>query len=137
MVTKKQIEFVNSDEIKGPTSQAQMQLMNKIVQVAMNFSNDSLQTSLCLQAGPEKIAVACVFLAGQFANTQPTQEKSWLEVLGFPDVELLITICLQIIDLVVERKGVDDAMFMKIRTCLDKLKEKSMDEPQAKKHRID
>jgi hypothetical protein len=105
----------------------------------MNFANDSFQTSLCLQAGPDKIAIACMFLAFQFAATQPTQDKSWLEVLGYPDVELLITICLQIIELIAERKGADEAIVSRIKDALEKMKDEVVvaveEEPAAKKSR--
>ena len=141
LVTTKQIEFIDAEETKGmPPSQAQMQLSNKVVQIAMNLANDSLQTSLCLQAGPDKIATACLFLAFQFAATQPTQDKSWLEILGYPDVELLMTISIQIIDLIAERKGIDEAILSKVRSLLDKMKDEEVvipleGEPAAKKFR--
>ncbi|GKY95366.1 hypothetical protein MPSEU_000498400 [Mayamaea pseudoterrestris] len=136
-ITKKQVEFVNPEETRGvSTSQAQVQLTNKVVQIAMNFANDSFQTSLCLQAAPDQIAIACMYLAFEFAGTRPTQMKTWLEVLGYPEVEQLISICCQIMDLISERKGSDEAMFSKIKATLEKMKDEvviSADEPAAKK----
>jgi hypothetical protein len=157
-VQKKQIEMAvvssppDTTSSSLSTTQTQTLLMNKIVQIAMNFANDSLQTSLCLQASPDKIAVACVFLACQFAQAQPAQDKTWIEVLSINDVEMLVTVCLQILDLVMDRRGVDEAVLVKVRASLDKLKkeratvgidarpvgkEESAGEPTSKKPRID
>ena len=64
-------------------------MMNELVQYSMNFANDSMHTSLCLQFPASTIATACVYLGAQFAKVRPTGGKSWLEVLGYPDVESL------------------------------------------------
>ena len=64
-------------------------MMNELVQYAMNFANDSMHTSLCLQFPASTIATACVYLGAQFAKVRPTGGKLWVEVLGYPDVESL------------------------------------------------
>lgn len=93
-----------------------------MVQFAMNFANDSMQTSLCLQFPPKEIAVATVFLAGNFAKVKPVNNKEWVEVLGYPDVESLSSICLQIVELIVDRKGVDQETFQKVKDEIMRLK---------------
>ena len=97
-------------------------MQNEMVQYAMNFANDSMQTTLCLQFPPQQIATACVYLAGNFVKVKPAGKKDWIEVLGQPDVEGLASICLQIIELIVERRGGEENVFRKIRSDLDKLK---------------
>jgi cyclin T len=98
----------------------------------MNFANDSLQTTLCLQFEPQEIATATVYLAGQFAKIRPVNKSAdWLEVLyghdsstsSSPDIETLTSICLQIIELIADRKGSDEAAFTKIRRDLETLKQ--------------
>jgi len=67
LVNKRQIEFMQpptseSSSANLSTSQLLSQMMNKMVQAAMNFANDSMQTSLCLQFGPQKNCHGlCVF----------------------------------------------------------------------------
>jgi len=158
LVHKRQIEYVNPEDRAGTggggvgagggastSSSAHMygQMLNRMVQYSMNFANDSMQTSLCLQFEPEVIATACVYLAGQFAKVRPTGGASWLEILGHPDVESFACIALQIIELVSDRKGTDEAMFTKIRTDIELLKSKgdggggggSAQPPDAKRQR--
>jgi cyclin T len=122
----------------------------------MNFANDSLQTTLCLQFEPQEIATATVYLAGQFAKIRPVNKSAdWLEVLyghdssaSSPDVETLTSICLQIIELIAERKGTDEAAFTKIRRDLETLKQEKQrsanapvgphhppDQPESKRQR--
>jgi len=88
----------------------------------MNFANDSMHTSLCLQFDPQEIATATVFLAAQFAKVRPVQNADWLDLLDQPDVECLVSICMQIVELIAERKGSDEATFAKVRRDLETLK---------------
>ena len=92
--------------------------MNEVVQYAMNFANDSLQTSLCIQFPAEDIAKACVFLGGQFAKT----DADWVVVLEVEDVESFASICVQLLELVSERKGNDEAAFRAMRAELERLR---------------
>jgi len=131
LVHKRQVEFIDSkDANSGSTSNVYNLMLNRMVQYSMNFANDSMQTSLCLQFEPQKIATACVYLAGQFARVRPTVPSgSWLEVLGYRDVESLASISLQIIELVAERKATDQKLFDKIRADLEELKEEKASPP--------
>ncbi|KAL7569130.1 hypothetical protein ACA910_016962 [Epithemia clementina (nom. ined.)] len=124
LVHTRKIEYMDS-------SQPSSKLMNEMVQFAMNFANDSMQTSLCLQFPPRDIAVATVFLAGNFAKVVPTGKKEWVEVLGSPDVESLSSICLQIVELIVDRKGVDQEVFQRVKDEIGRLKEHSTEEAPA------
>lgn len=88
----------------------------------MNFANDSMHTSLCLQFNPQQIATATVYLAFQLAKVRPVNDSTdWLDLLDQPDVEALASICLQIIELILEKKGSDEAMFTKLRKDLELL----------------
>lgn len=87
----------------------------------MNFANDSMHTSLCLQVDPQQVATACVYLALQFAEVQPVNNTDYLEILGQPDVEILASISYQIIELIAERKGAEQSILTKIRTHMDSL----------------
>jgi cyclin T len=87
----------------------------------MNFANDSMHTSLCLQFDPQHVATACVFLAAQFANIQPNSGVDWLDALGQPDIEMLASIAYQILELIAERKGAEESIFAKIRKDLQTL----------------
>ena len=116
LVKKRELEFIQPDPTGTPEK-----MMNEMVQYAMNFANDSMHTSLCLQFDPQLIATACVYLAAQFAKVRPAQ-KEWLELLGQPNVDSLSSVCLQVIELIAERKGADPAVYKKIRHNLDTLR---------------
>lgn len=138
LVNKRQLEYIDSSESTGSTaSQRMSKMMNELVQYAMNFANDSMQTSLCLQFEPQKIATATVYLAGKFAKVRPTENRDWLEVLGNPEVESLASIAVQIIELIVERKGSDTDAFKKIRAELEQLRNEENGEREAKKPRLE
>jgi cyclin T len=66
----------------------------------MNFANDSMHTSLCLQFDPQHVATACVYLAAQFTKVRPNNGIDWLDALGQPDVETLASIAYQIVELI-------------------------------------
>jgi hypothetical protein len=87
----------------------------------MNFANDSMHTSLCLQFEPQHIATACVYLAAQFAEVQPVNGMDYVDILGKPNVEVLASISYQIIELIAERKGAETTMLVKIRTEIETL----------------
>jgi|UPI0005819D5E transcription initiation factor TFIIIB Brf1 subunit/transcription initiation factor TFIIB len=131
MIHKRQLEYINptdgvgkiDGDNKAPSvSQVMDKMMKSMAQYAMNFANDSMQTSLCLQFEPQKIATATVYLAGQFSKVRPIDGKDWLEVLNYPDVETLASISLQIVELVTERKGTDEASFARIRAEVETLR---------------
>lgn len=94
-------------------------MMNELVQYSMSTANDSYQTSLCLQFSPEEIATACVYLACQFAGVEPIEGLDWRTALGDPDIDALFSICVQILDLISEKKASDTEAVKKIRTTLE------------------
>ncbi|KAM9977655.1 hypothetical protein ACTFIR_011525 [Dictyostelium discoideum] len=71
-----------------------------LCQVAWNFVNDSLRTSLCLHYPPDLISYASIYLATRFLNYQLMTEnkKEWWEMLGIK-FEVLEDISKQILDL--------------------------------------
>lgn len=81
--------------------------LQKMVQMAWTFVNDSLCTTLCLQWEPEVIAVALMFLAGKLSkfevldwNGRNTKHSAWWDMF-VEDItmELLEDICHQVLDL--------------------------------------
>lgn len=81
--------------------------LQKMVQMAWTFVNDSLCTTLCLQWEPEVIAVALMFLAGKLNkfevtdwNGRASKHNAWWDMF-VEDVtmELLEDICHQVLDL--------------------------------------
>mmetsp|Transcript_21288 Transcript_21288/g.44735 ORF Transcript_21288/g.44735 Transcript_21288/m.44735 type:complete len:352 (-) Transcript_21288:78-1133(-) len=98
------------------------QMVQELAQNAMNFANDSMHTSLCLQFTAKEIAMACVYLSGKYAGIRPTGGKSWLDLLEGINVEDLVSISLQILELVQPRKGMDsESAFKAIRKDLDEM----------------
>lgn len=105
-------------------------MMQELVQYSMSTANDSYQTSLCLQFGPRQIATSCVYLACMFSGVEP-QNGDWkTTLLGSPqdgevmdhEVEALVSICIQVMDLIAEKKASDSQSVRKIRTALEALK---------------
>jgi Cyclin, N-terminal domain len=139
------------------SSQLASKMLNELVQYAMNFANDSMQTSLCLQFEPQTIAMATVFLAANFCKIRPAAGKGdWLAILAPPltsssssggasspppppqpamlsslEVQALASIVLQIIELVLDRKGTDPVMFAQIKRELDALQLMTTDAANA------
>lgn len=81
--------------------------LQKMVQMAWTFVNDSLCTTLCLQWEPEVIAVALMYLAGKLSkfevtdwNGRTTRHTRWWDMF-IEDVtlDLLEDICHQVLDL--------------------------------------
>ncbi|CAH0720269.1 unnamed protein product, partial [Brenthis ino] len=81
--------------------------LQKMVQMAWTFVNDSLCTTLCLQWEPEVIAVALMFLAGKLSkfevvdwNGRNSKHTAWWDMF-VEDIttELLEDICHQVLDL--------------------------------------
>lgn len=106
------------------TKDVMAKMMNELVQYSMSLANDSYQTSLCLQFSPEEIATACVYLACQFAGVEPVVvtangSADWKTTLGDPDVDVMFSICLQILDLISDKKASDMENVKKIRAALE------------------
>lgn len=87
LIKDRQVEYINAPPATTKSSQAMQKMMNELVQYSMNFSNDSMHTCLCLQFDAATIATACIYLGAQFAKIRPTGGKSWVTVLGNPNVE--------------------------------------------------
>eukprot|EP01119_Soliformovum_irregulare_P004460 TRINITY_DN15472_c0_g1_i1.p1 TRINITY_DN15472_c0_g1~~TRINITY_DN15472_c0_g1_i1.p1 ORF type:complete len:261 (-),score=49.93 TRINITY_DN15472_c0_g1_i1:255-989(-) len=62
----------------------------ELAQVAWNFVNDSLRTTLCLQYRPDRIAVAAIFLASKFLKCQLSsgEDKEWWETYNMSKEEI-------------------------------------------------
>ncbi|CAD0201986.1 unnamed protein product [Chrysodeixis includens] len=81
--------------------------LQKMVQMAWTFVNDSLCTTLCLQWEPEVIAVALMFLAGKLSKFEvldwngriPKHTAWWDMFVEDITMELLEDICHQVLDL--------------------------------------
>jgi len=136
----RQIEYI-TPPANAPPSQIMEKMTNNLVQYAMNFTNDSMHTSLCLQFPAKTIAAACVYLAGQFAKVRPVGGKEWLGVLDCHDVEAIASICLQIMEMVEEKKGSHSEAFKGIRVELEKIRQENtggdaIPERDAKRPRV-
>lgn len=81
--------------------------LQKMVQMAWTFINDSLCTTLCLQWEPEVVAIALIYLAGKLSKFEVTdwvgrtsRHSRWWEVyVEDISLELLEDICHQVLDL--------------------------------------
>ena len=70
------------------TASMQSKMTNELVQYAMNFANDSMHTSLCLQFPAKSIAQACVYMSAQYCRMRTTGQ-SWLDLLDSIDMDSL------------------------------------------------
>ncbi|GAB0089161.1 cyclin-K [Sergentomyia squamirostris] len=81
--------------------------LQKMVQMAWNFVNDSLSTTVCLQWEPEIIAVALIHLASKLSKftvtdwtgKQPSHLRWWDMFVADVTMEILEDICHQVLDL--------------------------------------
>lgn len=81
--------------------------LQKMVQMAWNFVNDSLSTTVCLQWEPEIIAVALIHLASKLSKfsvtkwegQQPKHLRWWDMFVEDVTMEILEDICHQVLDL--------------------------------------
>ena len=137
LVQSKKITYKNNAPV-GISSQQQQQqhMMNEMVQLAMNFANDSMHTCLCLQFDPKKIAMTCVYLAAQFGHFVPANESDeWCGGSLLPmDASSLASIALQLVELIAERKGSDPAVLNRVK---EQLEGWTVVEPKAKRPRVE
>lgn len=122
----KKLEYSKTPSGKGKDGQLlsknaqNAQLAQELAQNAMNFANDSMHTSLCLQFTAPEIALTCVYLSGKYSGVCPMGGKPWIELLDGITVENLTSISIQILELVQPKKGMDSEMaFKMIRKDLD------------------
>ncbi|GAX18019.1 cyclin T [Fistulifera solaris] len=137
LVQGKKLIYQNNHTPVGLSSpqQQQQHMMNEMVQLAMNFANDSMHTSLCLQFDPKKIAFTCVYLAAQFGHLVPTNESDdWCDSLLSIDSVSLASIALQLIELIAERKGSDPTVLNQVK---EQLEVWTTLEPQTKRPRVE
>lgn len=81
--------------------------LQKVVQMAWTFVNDSLSTTVCLQWEPEIIAVALIHLASKLSKfnvddwtgRQPNHLRWWDMFVADVTMEILEDICHQVLDL--------------------------------------
>lgn len=81
--------------------------LQKMVQMAWNFVNDSLSTTVCLQWEPEIIAVAMIHLASKlskfvvddWSGRKPEHLRWWDMFVADITMEILEDICHQVLDL--------------------------------------
>jgi len=78
MVTSRQLEYITPPPETPPKHD---KMTNDLVQYAMNFANDSMHTSLCMQFPPKTVAHTCVYMSGQFCKMKPTEGRQWLDIL--------------------------------------------------------
>lgn len=122
LVQSKKLTYKNTPPpVVSSQQQQQQHMMNEMVQLAMNFANDSMHTSLCLQFEPKKIAMTCVYLAAQFGHFVPTNHgDDWCDNSLLPmDSSSLASIALQLIELIAERKGSDPTVLNQVKEQLE------------------
>ena len=92
MISSRQLEYIEpsaSSTSSSNTFHEEFQnMMKELTQSSMNFANDSMHTSLCLQFPPKIIAYACIYLGGQFCKLRPADKKQWLDILDLSMVDL-------------------------------------------------
>ncbi|XP_071601738.1 cyclin-K isoform X3 [Heliangelus exortis] len=93
-------------QLKGKILQGDKNKIQKLVQMAWTFVNDSLCTTLSLQWEPEIIAVAVMYLAGRLCKfeiqewtSKPMYRRWWEQFVQDVPVDVLEDICHQILDL--------------------------------------
>ncbi|EJK48518.1 hypothetical protein THAOC_32680 [Thalassiosira oceanica] len=119
-------------------SQQNALMVQELAQNSMNFANDSMHTSLCLQFTAREVGTACVYLGGKYSGIRPVEGKAWVELLDGITVEELATICVQILELVSPRKGAESETQLKaIRKDLDTLSKESAAAHAAKRPRTE
>eukprot|EP00560_Eucampia_antarctica_P007616 CAMPEP_0197828144 /NCGR_PEP_ID=MMETSP1437-20131217/4779_1 /TAXON_ID=49252 ORGANISM="Eucampia antarctica, Strain CCMP1452" /NCGR_SAMPLE_ID=MMETSP1437 /ASSEMBLY_ACC=CAM_ASM_001096 /LENGTH=385 /DNA_ID=CAMNT_0043429267 /DNA_START=27 /DNA_END=1184 /DNA_ORIENTATION=+ len=140
LMSSRQLEYVSPPAESASTSTASLQskMTNELVQYAMNFANDSMHTSLCLQFPAKRIAQACVYMSAQYCKMRPCQKgQTWLDLLDNIEMNNLASICLQIMELIADKKGCDLTIFKTIRSDLEKMRNRGPSSvPSPKRPRI-
>lgn len=116
MVPSRQLQCINPNQ-----GSKQENIMNNLVQNAMNFANDSMHTSLCLQFPSKTIAHACCYMSGSYCKMRPTDDKHWLDILDI-QMDELASIALQLMELIADKKGVDRSDFAPIEADIEEMK---------------
>jgi len=156
MVPSRHVEYINPPapptdpaERRNFTKEKNKNLQGKLTRSAVDFATDSLHTTLCLKYSPKKVALTCVYMSAQYCEVQPTEGRTWLQVLdsdGTFVLDELASIAVQIMELIADKKGVDMEIFESIRKNLMQMKtggggekrppniEKGMNRPTKRQH---
>lgn len=146
LVSQSHIEYIQPSKANiaaGGSSSTISEGMNntsrELLQNAMNFANDSMHTSLCLQYPPRVIALACIYMSGVYCQMKPTKHSSWIQLLqSLPSDDTTTTsgsedenqidmykcanIAIQIMELISDKKDLNKDKFKAVETDLEALK---------------
>ena len=93
-----------------------------LAKAGMNFANDSLHSTLCLQFEARDVALVCVYLAGKYAGLRTAGGRPWLELLDRLAAADLVAIATQILELVQPKRGAEaEAALKLVRRDLDEM----------------
>eukprot|EP00592_Proboscia_alata_P007095 CAMPEP_0194356796 /NCGR_PEP_ID=MMETSP0174-20130528/4366_1 /TAXON_ID=216777 /ORGANISM="Proboscia alata, Strain PI-D3" /LENGTH=341 /DNA_ID=CAMNT_0039126531 /DNA_START=12 /DNA_END=1037 /DNA_ORIENTATION=- len=116
---KRKVKYVDSKK-------DQSKMVNELLQMSMNFANDSMHSNLCLQFSAKFIAHACVFMSACYCKitlVNASPPLTWESALEVP-VESLVSISEQILELISDRKGMNgNPNFADVKKNLESLKE--------------
>ena len=84
-------------------------------QQSWNFTNDSLQTTLCLQWEPEIIAISMIFLSAKLAKVDvlAASTKWWEKFIPDLSMELIESVCHSVLDIYQSSKKPKQKLFSK------------------------
>ena len=85
------------------------------LQQSWNFTNDSLQTTLCLQWEPEIIAISMIFLSAKLAKVDvlAASTKWWEKFIPDLSMELIESVCHSVLDIYQSSKKPKQKLFSK------------------------
>lgn len=107
-------------------------MISELRQAAMNFANDSMHTTLCLQFPPEMVATTCVYLSAMLRNVMPRENKHWLSILTpVIPVEVLVSIASQILELIAEKRGANKELLAMIQKDIENMKKEGMERAKS------
>jgi len=80
-----------------------------------NFTNDSLQTTLCLQWEPEIVAISMIFLSAKLAKVDvlAASTKWWEKFIPDLSMELIESVCHSVLDIYQSSKKPKQKLFNK------------------------
>jgi hypothetical protein len=142
LVSQSQIEYIQPSKTNATGSSNTISdginiCSRELLQSAMNFANDSMHTSLCLQYPPRIIALVCIYMSGVYCQMRPTKHSSWIQLLQslpFDDTTLgseeenqidmykCANIAIQIMELISDKKDLNKDKFKAVETDLEALK---------------
>nr|CBZ41233.1 Cyclin K protein [Oikopleura dioica] len=126
------------NDIEGKTEAKQIE---SLVQQSWNFTNDSLQTTLCLQWEPEIVAISMIFLSAKLAKVDvlAASTKWWEKFIPDLSMELIESVCHSVLDIYQSSKKPKQKLFNKRKdathtdgTPEKRLKSESVDQNMLK-----